>query len=205
MPTGYTAGIADGTVTSFDQFVWTCARNFGALIMMRDEPFNAPVPESFEPHTSYYDKALAEAEAERERVLALSDAELASEVERHFNEAVAERNDREKRRLAQLADYENMLVAARRWVPPTPEHDGLKEFMVSQLVESIDFDCRPPSPRWSPEPKLVPAEEWRADKLAELSKTISYHRNQRQSEIARTEGRNQWVHALRQSLTAETD
>lgn len=47
MPTGYTANVPDGI--TFEQFVWQCARGMGALVMMRDEPTGAPIPERFEP------------------------------------------------------------------------------------------------------------------------------------------------------------
>jgi hypothetical protein len=38
MPTGYTAGVADGTITEFREYALLCARAFGACIMLRDEP-----------------------------------------------------------------------------------------------------------------------------------------------------------------------
>lgn len=46
MPTGYTANIKNGI--TFEEFALDCARNFGALIIMRDEPKDAPIPEQFE-------------------------------------------------------------------------------------------------------------------------------------------------------------
>ena len=52
MPTGYTLELYDGKDITFEEFVLKCARAFGALINMRDEPRDAPIPERFEP--SYY-------------------------------------------------------------------------------------------------------------------------------------------------------
>jgi len=37
--------------------------------------------------------------------------------------------------------YEQMLCRARAWVPPSKEHENLKQFMIDQLVGSIQFDC----------------------------------------------------------------
>lgn len=37
MPTGYTSPLYEGKEISFEQFALRCARNFGALVMMRDE------------------------------------------------------------------------------------------------------------------------------------------------------------------------
>lgn len=61
MPTGYTAAIADGI--DFKTYALSCARAFGALVEMRDEPANAPIPEEFKP-SSYYVTSLASAREE---------------------------------------------------------------------------------------------------------------------------------------------
>ena len=45
MPTGYTAGILEGE--TFEQYALQCAKAFGALVMMRDEPSDAPIPDQF--------------------------------------------------------------------------------------------------------------------------------------------------------------
>jgi hypothetical protein len=60
--TGYTATLTEKDQT-FEQFVWACARNFGALITMRDDPMDAPVPELFELR-SYYSERVEEARKE---------------------------------------------------------------------------------------------------------------------------------------------
>ena len=52
MPTGYTAAIAKDI--TFNDFVMQCAK--AMLIMMRDEPANAPIPERFEPGSHYVNK-----------------------------------------------------------------------------------------------------------------------------------------------------
>lgn len=53
MPTGYTAGILDGEINTFEEFAKTCMRAFGATIHMRDEPLS----KTYEPEkTSDYHK-----------------------------------------------------------------------------------------------------------------------------------------------------
>lgn len=49
MPTGYTSPLYEGKEISFEQFALRCARNFGALVMMREEPLDTPIPEKFNP------------------------------------------------------------------------------------------------------------------------------------------------------------
>ncbi len=53
MPTGYTHLIEEGC--NLEEFVWACARAFGACVMMRDDSVDKPVPEKFEPSDSVTD------------------------------------------------------------------------------------------------------------------------------------------------------
>ena len=53
MPTGYTAYIKDGDITTGKDFLKLCLRNFGVAIDMRDEPLSKPVPTQFEPNPYY--------------------------------------------------------------------------------------------------------------------------------------------------------
>lgn len=49
MPTGYTAFIEDGDITTGREFLLLCSRNFGVAIDVRDEPLSVPTPTKFEP------------------------------------------------------------------------------------------------------------------------------------------------------------
>ena len=66
MPTGYTARLCDGEQT-FKDFAMLCARACGALIEMREDPMDAPIPEKIK-RSSYYDEALSKAVAEYDRL-----------------------------------------------------------------------------------------------------------------------------------------
>lgn len=44
MPTGYTAFIEDGDITTGREFLLLCSRNFGVAIDVRDEPLSVPTP-----------------------------------------------------------------------------------------------------------------------------------------------------------------
>src|SRR5687768_6886698 len=59
MPTGYTHPVVDGKITEFNDFALSCARAFGALITMRDDAMDAPIPEEFKPETNYHDDRIA--------------------------------------------------------------------------------------------------------------------------------------------------
>ena len=193
MPTGYTADVQDGKITDFPTFAIRCARAMGATIMMRDDPLDAPIPE-FEP-SDHHIKRLAESRAELARVEAMSSADVVAACE-EANRAARESYDKSVIRTTEVRNrYNAMLAQVVQWVPPTPEHEGLKKFMVEQLRESIRFDC---SEREPPVPQS-PA-DWRADRIASLRRDIEYHEKHDAEERERTAARNEWVRQLRLSL-----
>lgn len=194
MPTGYTAAVADGI--TFEQFVWKCARAMGALVMMRDAPSDAPIPERFEP-SDYSAKKLAEAKTEWKRVSSMGVAEAnASAVVAHA-EAAINYAKRVQERDGLRAKYEAMLTNVKAWEAPTTEHVGFKAFMVDQLQQSIDFDC---NGRYDEPPVAISGFEWRTDALVEASRNIEYHTNAHAEEVTRTNDRNEWLRALRESF-----
>jgi hypothetical protein len=193
MPTGYTAKLADGEQT-FYEFVWGCARAFGALVMMRELPLDAPIT----------DDRLLDHWA-RERVLE-AQAQLAERVKKKDKEQRAayehEKAERagslaalEATRIRRLRRYHAMLLMCRAWHPPSAEHVRLKEFMIEQLETSITVDCEP----WKP-PAFPPFEQWRAESQAELERALSRAEASDKEEIERNEKRLRWVHELRLSV-----
>lgn len=199
MPTGYTAAIKDGI--SFEQFVWDCARAFGAMILMRDEPAGAPIPERFEP-SDWNDKKLVAARDRLATLEAMSDADAVANARADYEQAV----ERHRERLAEiqtLSDkYHAMLARVVQWEPPTADHQGLKEFMLQQLRQSIDFDC---STKYLVAPLLQPGAAWREAQIAQARKDIEYHTMERAEEVERTENRNAWLRALRESVPVPTN
>lgn len=200
MPTGYTADVQDGKVTEFTDFVWRCARGMGALMNMRDEPWDAPIPERFEPSTKYHDEAQAKAEARLAELRAMSPLAVREAAQQAYAESVRADSDYEARKDEQRARYEAMLAKVEVWEPPTQDHVGFKEFMASQLRESISFDCSIGGYRDAPK-KLEPS-EWHEAEVKKALRDIEYHSAEREKEIERTESRNQWLASLRTSLKA---
>ncbi len=196
MPTGYTAPIAEGKIDNFPDFAMNCARAFGALVMMRDSPSDAEIPERFEP-LDYHPKKIADLRAELVRLEAMTGADATAERDMLEAKRIAERTNYADRKLEQKERYEAMLVDVRKWVPPTTDHAEMKKFMIQQLEESIDFDCRPSEYMSDPLPS---ADEWLADAISVAQKDIKYHEEKHREEVERTEGRNEWLSALRDSL-----
>lgn len=196
MPTGYTCDVATGEVTDFRTFAMRCARAFGALVMLRDEPFSSPIPQSFEPN-DYHIKALAVAEAELARLKRLTLNEAEHERDEAERQRVISYDERERSRIEQKRRYITMLSQVDSWEPPTPDHYDMKKFMREQLVESIKLDCSPSTYNSEPLPKV---EKWLSGRIEAAQWDVEYHRKEYEKEVERTNGRNEWLAALRASL-----
>lgn len=195
MPTGYTAAIADGI--DFKTFLLNCARAFGACVMLRDEPGGGDkIPPEFTP-SPYYAEAL---EKSRQRVIALS-AMRAADQETAAAAAYAQAADdfaeRRNKRYSLRAKYEAMLEQAKAWNPPTPEHVGLRDFMVSQIEESIKFDC---DGSYDKPPVRLTGPAWFAEEMERAQKSLAYDTKAHAEELARVADRNAWIKALRESI-----
>ena len=133
MPTGYTADIQDGTTTDLRDFALACARNFGAVIHMRDEPRDAPIPLRVPPaRTNYYDEQIAHARAALAELPALSDEECAARAADEHADALRSRADRHARRTRDRRRYDAMLVQVEMWRVPD-DLRPLRAFMIEQL------------------------------------------------------------------------
>lgn len=198
MPTGYTADVGDGKVTDFATFAMQCARAFGALITMRDEPSNAQIPDEFAPH-DFHAKRLAEAKAELARLQALTVDQQTAEADAAHRSAVASWDRYEADKAAKRSRYETMLASVEAWRPPTADHAGMKKFMREQLTESIRFDC---GPSYGARPVPRSRLQWYDDALAKARRDVEYHEAEHAKEVERAKSRTAWVKALRASLVS---
>lgn len=201
MPTGYTAPVQEGEITTLRDYALRCARAFGATILMRDEPLDVQIPEKFEP-SDYYAKNIDTAKLEIQRLESLTLEEAAAEAQKQFDEATEYRAKRITTRRLQRKRYETMLAAVRAWDAPET-HVELKGFMTRQLEESIRFDCGATDDEdeaYYPVPVLKSPEHWKAEALARAHEDLARHIKENAEEVARTEGRNKWIADLRASL-----
>ena len=96
--------------------------------------------------------------------------------------------------------YNDMLKKVVSWNPPTEDHVELKKFMVSQIEESITFDC---SLSHLSIPEKLEKEDWISTRIEMWSKDIKYYTKNHEEEIERVNGRNNWIKQLRESLKGE--
>lgn len=196
MPTGYTDYIINKNY-GFKEFALICARAMGATIMMRDEPLDTPIPEAFEPSRYYKEslekarKRLAELEAMKpdERV-AFGAAQIREIVEK-YEQALARTNALN----AKLAAVREQVEA---WEPPTPDHVHFKNFMLDQIdmsKDNVDY--------WQMEMERAQQQAplgLYEEAVKKARRDIVYHEKEHAEEVRRTNTRNEWIKALRESL-----
>jgi hypothetical protein len=193
MPTGYTACIEDGA--TFEQFVWGCARGMGACIMMRDDAWDKPIPEAFEPST-FYKERVAEAEAKISDINSLSD-EAINEQQVADNAKV--RGDNERRRIEHEETklrYNAIKSQVEAWQPPSADHVGMKKFMLEQIETGQPYD----SIYQEEENDIIRPEEWRKERLANAMTELARAKDDWNKEQERTACRNRWIKQLRDSI-----
>jgi hypothetical protein len=198
MPTGYTAIIEEKNAT-FEEFVWRCARAFGALITMRDEPLDAPLPDRIEPST-VAEKLLAEAKAEVARFEAMTAEEAEKAAFADYTARATEYREAAARAADLRTRYASMRARVADWQPPTHEHEGLKKFMVDQLGLCSRDGFGP----WGAPPALETGGAWRIRRLTQAVRDVERYEQSVREECERTESRCHWLAALRESVPPPT-
>lgn len=196
MPTGYTYNIKNGI--TFEKFAMQCARGMGALMEMRDQPADAPIPERFEP-CDYHAKKLVEAKQHLEWLQQISAIEAEREIDREHKEACIFNQASNQASIALRSRYQTMLDSVNDWVPPTVDHVGFKEFMAEQITSSMRVDCYR-AEELPADPIRPTFEEWRAKKIERTQSDITSYDQSYTKEVERTEGCNSWIKALRDSF-----
>lgn len=200
MPSGYTEGISSGKITNFQQFVWTCARGFGAFVMQRDDGLNAPLILLEEP-TSYHQDKITQLTEEQKYYNGLTDKEWFEEYTKYIRKTTKDIQDNIYDKIDLKQKYENMLVQVIEWVPPNQDFDELKTFMINQLKESIDWDCKTcyDQDRLSKLDELT-FEKYKIDKTTSFHQDIEYHQKRYEEECERVKSRNEWKRKLVESV-----
>lgn len=199
MPSGYTSKIYEGKKVTKEEFILNCARAFGALIDMRDEPLDKEIPKEIKPNP-YYLNQKEKMEKELEELQELSPKVIQQLIDEEYEQQVSYR----QKRIAELQElktrYESLLSEVNEWTPPTEEHVNLKDFCIKQLKESIDFDCGSLTRYETQTIEKQNVEQWLSERKESLKKDISYYQTQWEEELQRSKERNDWVQSLYQSL-----
>ncbi len=202
MPTGYTAGIIDGTTKDFKEYAKHCERAF--TIHLRDEPFDS----EWKPRTpsDYHTKAIAKAKETLKEIEVLDDVaivererlRLLENVKRYKERIAKEKKDKER--------LELFLVRAKNFKPPTETHKGIADFMQSQIKETIKFDCEgnyyTDELEKSQKQLLdINADDVRGALKTQATKDLAYHTKEHKAELKRCRESNKWHEDFINALT----
>lgn len=203
MPTGYTAGILDGTITTFPEFAKLCMRAFGATVHLRDEGLDA----EYEPRvpSDYHEKAIESQKLKLEKANEYSESELILNKKAELEESKIYHLKGIEKAKQQSLLMNKILSEVKTWEPPTGEHVNLKEFMVEQITSTLDFDCKTDYHdnellRIENELSKLNASEIRKELIESAKSQLEYHEKNYAKEVERCNESNKWVSDLLGSL-----
>lgn len=200
MPTGYTAYIQDGSITEFKDFAIKCARAFGACITMRDDSMDAEIPEKFE-SDHYYENALNKANEDLIRWQKYSRGAKLKLFDKYIVSTLSIETKAIEEKMLHKDRYEKMLQKVRKWNPPSSDHIEFKNFMISQIEDSIKWDC---DTKYNQEridkANTISFEEWCKIELDNIKWNIEYYSANLTKEKENLDSRNKWISQLRKSL-----
>jgi len=194
MPTGYTYPVVNGEIDNLADFALNCARAFGALIHMRDEPNDAPVPDEVAP-SPFYAENLDRARARLASLRAMTIAEVKAQCDAANAEAIADAAMYAEKDRVENERLDTMAARVEAWQPPTPDHAGLKAFMLEQLRTS-----RHSGPSYAPA-TYPDATAWFVSQVEDAEWSVTRCEKDVRKEIERAAERTAWIRALRASLT----
>lgn len=199
MPTGYTASIEDGSITTGKEFLIRCARAFGACVEMRDEPLSVPIPFEFTPST-YYKTQIVESEKNLKKFLTLTLDDAQDMIDKEYQTKQIQCAAAIKRQEKVRQNYRSVREDVERWELPAPEYDNLKEFALNQIAISCDSDSM--IAYWEAEmltPKVSP-EEWLQARIESAQESLEQSKKRWRDEVENTDKKNKWLRVLRESL-----
>jgi DNA repair photolyase len=204
MPTGYTAGIINGEITTFEQFATQCTRAFGATIHMRDNPMDSP----YEPRTpsDYYTNSIQSKRERLEEIESMSDEKIVEDFNTHLEEDLKYHQTKMEEDKRNLEKLNSMLESAKSWIPPTEDHQPFRRFMIEQIESTIKVDGDPSyhvnkmvGIKKQMEEGINP-KEYREETIQEIKSQISYHETEHQKELVRCKDSNDWMDKFFESI-----
>ena len=204
MPTGYTAGILDGKVNTFEEFATVCTRAFGATIHMRDNPMDSP----YEPRTpsDYHTNSIQSKRERLEEIESMSDEKIVEDFNTQLGEDLKYHQTKMEEDKRNLEKLNSMLESAKSWVPPTEDHQPFRNFMIEQIESTIKVDGDPSyhvnkmvGIKKQMEEGINP-KEYREETIQEIKSQISYHETEYQNELVRCKRSNDWMDKFFESI-----
>lgn len=195
MPTGYTYPIHESDEFDFTDFALRCSRAFGPTRSQYGDSLDSQLVLTSDEDVKRKEQEL-ESEIQKiknniEAIKETSEEEVSLIVEKE-NDVIQLENDSKKK------EYKNskkrliaMLKEAVAWVPPTGEHQYLKDFMIEQVESDLmDLSFSPTS--------YISEKTWASNKIESLQWDLE-RAEKKQTEKAEEFDR-EWLTKLIQSL-----
>ena len=198
MPTGYTAYIEDGTITTAKDFIMLCTRAFGALIDMRDEPLSVPIPKQIEANTKFDERMVQYYKNELAKYESLTPEQIHELNRFDYEKRVASRKKSLEEKINIKKRYEQILSDVESWIPPTSDHVELKNFVINQITMSIPTDEE--ISYLAKEEVATSDDKWVAMKISTCKEGIDSFENHIKVTIENAKKRNDWLNAVRDSF-----
>jgi hypothetical protein len=199
MATGYTQKILDGATPR--EFALECARAFGALIEMRDDPMGLPIPAELEDQDSERYKSIIEKAQKRiKHVKKMSLARAAKHAQNDYDNAKNYHTAGIQEKAENCFKLAKVMAEVASYTPPTPDHENYKEFMLTQVAETVDWDGNPEHhTKELAKLRVLSPQEWKAKQIERAQWDVDYYTKQLNEHQERHAGRNQWLQDLHRS------
>lgn len=199
MPSGYTEGILSGTINDLNDFIWTCARGFGAFITQKDNIDEPPILK--EKPNPYYKNKIKQLLNEQQKYNEYTDNDWQSTYLKYIEDQLKDIDDNIKEKIESKEKYENILNQVKEWIPPNENFHELKSFMINQIEESIDFDCD--TSFWQERKNKISnlkLEQYKRNVLNDINESLISNKEYYDKEVQRVKERNQWKQQLIESI-----
>lgn len=197
MPTGYTYGILNGEIKTFEDFATGCIRAFGAALHMRDlEPSEKYKPAEV---SSYYKERFDRILAEIDEWNSMTDDEVTDREKSRIASSIESVKKGLEQAEANLIKLNKVLKDIQDWEPPTDDHIEFKSFMEQQVLDTIKHDAdvgyykRCLIDLMIDLSNIPTADYIRSQEMERLNKSLSIAKEGMTSEIKRVNERNNWV------------
>lgn len=196
MPTGYTAFIEDGEITTGKEFLLLCSRAFGVAVDIKEEPLNIPTPMKFEPNT-YHKERLDEALKELNKIVDMTFEDAYEEMKMAFDSEKQRNLENARKSIRKNETYDRIRKEVENWNPPTSEHIGIKNFALEQIDKSkdsqkyIDEYLKWENKEFYGSKKTV--DEYIREKLRSCNWNIDYHSKSWDEEVRRAADKTKFM------------
>ena len=202
MPTGYTAGILDGTTKNFKEFAKQCTRAF--MIHLKDEPIDVEyVPRT---HTDYHTKKITESKRTLKEIELVKDEAIINTENKRLLDDIKYHEDAITTKAESELKLNEFLIKAKAYKPPTETHKGIAKFMVEQIESTIDFDCKDNNYHENniielkEKLKVLDADCIRGEMRVSATESIAYHTKEHEAELKRCRESNEWYNEFINSI-----